>query len=666
KYDHLKIEKKWQKEWAKNNFKVWQASATSKNKKFYILDMFPYPSGDGLHVGHVESYTASDILSRYYRMKGYNVLNPMGWDAFGLPAENYAIKTKTHPAKVVAKNITCFRQQSEAMGFSYDWTKTINTTDPQYYKWTQWIFLKLYEKGLAYEAEVPVNWCDTCKTVLANEEASDSKCDRCGSPVVRKNLRQWLLKITAYADRLVKDLDLLDWPEQVKTMQKNWIGKSKGAEVFFKVADSHEHISVFTTRPDTIFGATYLVLAPEHPLVLKITDHNYLREVQEYISSANRKSDFERQMDNREKTGVFTGAYAVNPATRERIPVWISDYVLINYASGAIMAVPAHDKRDYEFSQRFHLPINEVISLTGKSHDKLNQPYEGDGILVNSGPFSGMPNKEASSKILLYIGAQETVKYKIHDWIFSRQRYWGEPIPIIRCPHCGNVPLSGKDLPLKLPEVKNYQPSGIGESPLANIESWVKVKCPKCGGWAERETNTMPQWAGSCWYYMGYLLSDKLKLKDPKKFWDKKVLDYWLPVDFYIGGLEHAVLHLLYARFWHKFLYDIKIVSQPEPFYKLVNQGMILGADGEKMSKSLGNVVNPTDIIKKYGADTLRLYEMFMGPLADAKPWNTNGILGMVRFLSKVWQVGEYLEGNKKDFQEKIRPLNKQEIYSLD
>jgi len=615
-YQPNKIEPKWQKIWAKNNYKIWHTSDQPKKKHIYILDMFPYPSGEGLHVGHIEGYTASDILSRYYRMKGYDVLHPMGWDAFGLPAENYAIKTKKNPKEVVAKNVKHFRKQLQSMGFSYDWQREINTTDPNYYKWTQWIFLQLYKNGLAYEDEISVNWCPSCKTVLADEEVVGGKCDRCNTLVERKKLKQWVLKITAYADKLLKDLDLLDWPERVKTMQKNWIGRSEGVDIEFKVAGYEEHIKVFTTRADTIFGVTYLVLAPEHPLTKKITSEPQLSEVKKYVEQASQKSDFERQAGIKEKTGVFTGAYAINPANRERVPIWVSDYVLMSYGTGAIMGVPAHDERDLQFAEQFRLPVKEVISS--------------DGTLINSGPFDGTPSKIAQEKIALYIGGKKIVRYKLRDWIFSRQRYWGEPIPIIKCPKCGNVPLKESELPLKLPEVKKYQPSGKNESPLADISSWVNVKCPKCKGPAKREVNTMPQWAGSSWYYLAFLLGNKrLKIKNKnlgnKQF--KKIFDSWVPVDVYIGGVEHAVLHLLYARFWHKFLFDIGVVSTLEPFSCLINQGIILGEDGEKMSKSRGNVISPDSI------------EMFMGPLSFSKPWSSQGVIGIYRFLNRVWYL---------------------------
>ena len=619
-YQPNKIEPKWQKIWAKNNYKIWHTTDKSKKQHIYILDMFPYPSGEGLHVGHIEGYTASDILSRYYRMKGYDVLHPMGWDAFGLPAENYAIKTKKNPKEVVAKNIKHFRKQLQAMGFSYDWQREVNTTDHDYYKWTQWIFLQLYKHGLAYEDEISVNWCPSCKTVLADEEVVGGKCDRCGTLVIRKELKQWVLKITAYADKLLKDLDLLNWPERVKTMQRNWIGRSEGIDVEFKVVGHEEYIKVFTTRTDTIFGATYLVLAPEHPLIKKITSESSSSEVKKYIEQASQKSDFERQAEIKEKSGVFAGVYAINPANRERVPIWVSDYILMSYGTGAIMGVPAHDERDLQFAEQFRLPVKEVISS--------------DGILMNSGPFNGIPAIIAQEKIALYIGGKKNIRYRLRDWIFSRQRYWGEPIPIIKCSKCGNVPLKESELPLKLPEIKKYQPSGKSESPLADILSWVNVKCPKCKGPAKREVITMPQWAGSSWYSLRYL-----DPKNKKKLVDIKKEKNWMPVDIYIGGVEHAVLHLLYARFWHKFLYDIGVVSTVEPFSCLINQGIILGEDGEKMSKSRGNVVSPDDIIKKYGTDSLRMYEMFMGPLSFSKPWSSQGVIGTYRFLNRIWYL---------------------------
>ncbi len=638
KYNCDKIEKKWMQEWSKNNYADWKPTENAKKKKKYVLDMFPYPSGDGLHVGHVENYAATDIYSRYSRMKGFNVLHPMGWDAFGLPAENYAIKTKQHPAQVVEKNIKVFRRQIERLGLSYDWNRKINTTDPKYYKWTQWIFLQLFKHGLAYEKEAPINWCPSCKTGLANEEVVEGKCDRCGTPVERKKLKQWWLKITAYAERLLSGLDQLDWPNSIKEMQKNWIGRSEGSLIKFKLKSGDVNIGeieVFTTRADTLFGATYLVLSPEHPIINILKNHaDNAKEIDRYINEARQKSDMERMDPTKTKTGVeIKNIQAINPANNQLLPLWISDYVLVHYGTGAIMAVPAHDERDFEFAKKFGLKIIEVISPDQKEH-QLNAAYTGPGYLLNSGPFNGLDSEIAQDKISLFIGAKKSVFYKMRDWVFSRQRYWGEPIPIIKCPKCGNVPLSEKDLPLTLPKVKSYEPSGTGESPLAAISSWVNVKCPKCGGPAKRETNTMPQWAGSCWYYLRYIDPKNSKqLVDPKK--EKK----WMPVDLYMGGAEHAVLHLLYARFWHKFLNDSGVVSTDEPFQKLINQGTILGANNEKMSKSRGNAVNPDDIVKQYGADALRLYEMFMGPLQAAKPWNTEGINGVSRFLNRIWNL---------------------------
>jgi len=637
-YDFTAIEKKWKEYWDKNKtFRVTEDPAFPEEKRLYVLDMFPYPSGSGLHVGHPEGYTATDIYTRYKRMNGYNVLHPMGFDAFGLPAENYAIQTGTHPADTTYKNIQRFREQIRSIGFCYDWDREVITCDPDYYKWTQWIFLQLFKKGLAYEAEMPINWCPSCGTGLANEEVQDGKCDRCGTPIERRRIRQWVLKITAYAERLLKDLDLLDWSESIKMMQRNWIGRSEGAEVRFPVDGMNEVITVFTTRPDTLFGATYMVLAPEHPLVEKITTPEQRDAVKAYQAEANRKTDLQRTDLNKEKTGVFIGAYAINPLNGNKIPIWISDYVLMGYGTGAIMAVPAHDSRDFAFAKKFNLPIIQVVSKDGSLYE-LTEAEEEDGIAVNSGPFNGLKTPEAKEAIIRYLEekniGRRTVNYKLRDWVFSRQRYWGEPIPVVHCEKCGIVPLDEKDLPLTLPPVKSYKPTGTGESPLAAITDWVQTTCPKCGGPARRETNTMPQWAGSCWYYLRYIdpKNDKA-LADPEK------IRYWGPVDLYVGGAEHAVLHLLYARFWHKFLYDIGVVDYPEPFMALRNQGMILGENGEKMSKSRGNVINPDDVIAQYGADTLRLYEMFMGPLAADKPWNTQGIMGVKRFLDKVWKT---------------------------
>ncbi|MBI2024904.1 MAG: leucine--tRNA ligase [Candidatus Harrisonbacteria bacterium] len=620
KYDFKKIEKKWQKIWAKNKYKLWAASAPLRGasasqgrRKFYVLDMFPYPSGDGLHVGHVEGYTASDIMARFLRMNGHNVLHPMGWDAFGLPAENYAIKKKIHPSIVVKNNIKRFKNQLNSLGFSYDWQREINTTDPEYYKWTQWIFLQLFKKGLAYEAEVPVNWCSSCKTVLSNEEVADGVCERCGGKTERKNLKQWILKITAYADRLLSDLESLDWPERVKEMQRNWIGRSEGALIKFSFSCDRIYygdLEVFTTRPDTIAGVTYMVIAPEHPVIEKLKSkiRNW-EKVAAYIKSAKSKSEKERQQEGKEKTGVpLDGVYVINPWNKKEVPVWIADYVLAHYGTGAVMAVPQHDERDREFAKKFDLPI-------------IDEPL--------------LPKEEVIEKL----GAKKTINYKLRDWIFSRQRYWGEPIPVIKCEKCGNIAVPEEDLPVKLPQVKKYEPTGGVESPLAGIKKWVNVKCPKCGGAAKRETNTMPQWAGSCWYYLAYLMREVSNFQFPISQY-QNVFKHWLPVDIYVGGVEHAVLHLLYARFWHKFLYDIGVVSTKEPFAKLVNQGLILGPDGQKMSKSRSNVVNPDDMVEKFGADSLRLYEMFMGPLEDVKPWDPRGIIGPHRFLARIYNFG--------------------------
>jgi len=652
KYPFETIEPKWQKYWDENKtFKTEEDPNFPKDKRRYVLDMFPYPSGQGLHVGHPEGYTATDIYCRYLRMNGYNVLHPMGFDAYGLPAENYAIKTGTHPAVTTAANVNRFRAQIKALGFSYDWDREVDTSVEDYYRWTQWIFLKLFEKGLAYEAESPINWCPSCKTGLANEEVKDGLCERCGEKVTRKRIRQWILKITAYAERLLADLDLLDWPEPVKLMQRNWIGRSEGANVVFKVDKStlknNEDLSfeIYTTRPDTLFGVTYMVLSPEHPLVDKLTTPEQKQAVASYIEAAARKSDLERTDLAKGKTGVFSGAYAVNPVNDQKIPIWIADYVLISYGTGAIMAVPAHDERDWEFAKEFKLPIILVVSAdkpqAGK--DYSGEPAEctsADGYSVNSSTFTGLPTEEAKKRITQWLEekgiGKRAVNYKLRDWIFSRQRYWGEPIPVVHCEKCGIVPLSEKDLPLKLPQVKSYAPTGTGESPLAGITEWVNTTCPKCGGKAKRETNTMPQWAGSCWYYIRYL-----DPKNDKAFAAKDKIDYWLPVDLYIGGVEHAVLHLLYSRFWHKVLYDLGLVNSVEPFQRLVNQGMILGEDNQKMSKSRGNVINPDDIIKEYGADSLRVYEMFMGPLEVSKPWNMAGVTGVSRFLERLWAISE-------------------------
>ncbi|MCL2185565.1 MAG: leucine--tRNA ligase [Treponema sp.] len=650
KYPFETIEPKWQKYWADNKtFKAAEDPAIPKDKRRYVLDMFPYPSAQGLHVGHPEGYTATDIYCRYLRMNGYNVLHPMGFDAFGLPAENYAIKTGTHPAVTTAANVDRFRSQIKALGFSYDWDREVDTSAEDYYRWTQWIFLKLFEKGLAYEAESPINWCPSCKTGLANEEVKDGLCDRCGEKVTRKRIRQWILKITAYAERLLADLDLLDWPESVKLMQRNWIGRSEGANVIFKIEGFSDTLEIYTTRPDTLFGATYMVLSPEHPLVNKITTAEQRKAVTSYIEKAALKSDLDRTDLAKEKTGVFCGSYAINPVNDQKIPIWIADYVLISYGTGAIMAVPAHDERDWEFAKTFNLPIILVVSdekpIDGK--DYSSEPSEctaADGYSVNSSFITGLSTAEAKTKITKWLEekglGKKSVNYKLRDWNFSRQRYWGEPIPVVHCNNCGIVPLPESALPLKLPEVQSYKPTGTGESPLAGIDQWVNTTCPKCGGKAKRETNTMPQWAGSCWYYIRYL-----DPKNEKEFASKEKIDYWLPVDLYVGGAEHAVLHLLYSRFWHKVLYDLELVNTVEPFQRLINQGMILGEDNQKMSKSKGNVINPDDVIKEYGADTMRLYEMFMGPLEVSKPWITAGLVGVTRFLERLWHIGQKSEG---------------------
>lgn len=644
KYPFREIEKKWQERWeAEQTFRAVEDPSVPKEKRRYVLDMFPYPSGAGLHVGHPEGYTATDIYCRYLRMNGYNVLHPMGFDAFGLPAENYAIQTGTHPAITTYANIDRFRKQIKSLGFSYDWSREVSTCDPEYYKWTQWIFLQLFKKGLAYEAEMPINWCPSCKTGLANEEVKDGLCDRCHTRVTRKRIRQWVLKITAYADRLLEGLDKLDWPEPIKLMQRNWIGRSEGASVVFSIDGHDAKLEIYTTRPDTLFGATYMVMAPEHPLVSRITTSAQRAAVEAYIETAAAKSDLERTDLNKDKTGVFTGAYAINPVNGARIPIWISDYVLISYGTGAIMAVPAHDSRDWDFARKFGLPIVQVVAKpeeTGPFDREPSECFEGEGIAVNSGQFNGLATAEFKQRITAWLEEQgigkKAINYKLRDWLFSRQRYWGEPIPVVHCAHCGIVPLPEESLPLTLPEVTSYAPTGTGESPLAAIEDWVKTTCPKCGGPARRETNTMPQWAGSCWYYLRYL-----DPHNPNAFADRSNIDYWMPVDLYVGGAEHAVLHLLYSRFWHKVLYDLGLVNTDEPFMRLVNQGMILGEDNQKMSKSRGNVINPDDIIQNYGADAMRVYEMFMGPLEVSKPWSTAGLVGVSRFLERIWALSE-------------------------
>ena len=638
-YDHRAIEAKWQQYW--DQHRTFRVMEDPGKPKFYCLDMFPYPSGSGLHVGHLEGYTATDIVSRYKRMRGFNVLHPMGWDAFGLPAEQYAVKTGIHPAITTAQNIATFTRQMKRVGLSYDWERELSTTDPQYYRWTQWIFLKLFERGLAYVAEVPVNWCPALGTVLANEEIIDGKSEVGGFDVIRKPMRQWVLKITAYADRLLEDLKLVDWPPSTLEMQKNWIGRSIGAEVDFVLADRKGSIRVFTTRPDTLFGATYMVLAPEHPLVDVITSSEQKAAVQAYRETAAKKSDLQRQELEKEKTGVFTGGYAVNPVNQERLPIWIADYVLMSYGTGAIMAVPAHDERDWAFAKQYHLPIREVIA-GGKVQDAAFTDTD-RGAVVNSaladGSFSinGLMPSEAVPKIIDWLAKQgkgtRAVNYKLRDWLFARQRYWGEPFPIVWVDGEAR-PLPEEQLPLVLPESNNFKPSGTGESPLANLDQWLVTTDPATGKPARRETNTMPQWAGSCWYYLRFI--------DPKnttQLVDSAKERYWMPVDLYIGGSEHAVLHLLYSRFWHKVLFDIGVASTPEPFLKLVHQGIVLGEDNQKMSKSRGNVVNPDEMIDQFGADAVRLYEMFMGPLEAMKPWSTRGVEGVTRFLERVWRL---------------------------
>ena len=631
-FDHQAIETKWQQVWESE--KTFRTTEDTNKEKFYALDMFPYPSGSGLHVGHPEGYTATDILSRMKRMQGYNVLHPMGWDAFGLPAEQYALDTGKHPREFTEKNIDTFRRQIKSLGFSYDWDREINTTDEKYYKWTQWIFIQLYNQGLAYIDEVAVNWCPALGTVLANEEVIDGKSERGDHPVEKRPMKQWMLKITQYADRLLEDLEELDWPESIKDMQRNWIGRSEGADVTFTFEATGEEVTVFTTRPDTLYGATYMVLAPEHPAVEKVTAADRKSDVKQYIDKVTHKSELERTELSKEKTGVFTGGYAIHPVSGEKVPVWIADYVLISYGSGAIMAVPAHDERDYEFAKAFNLPIQEVV----EGGDVSQEAYTGDGAHVNSDFLNGLNNEEAIAKMIDWLEekgkGERKVTYRLRDWLFSRQRYWGEPIPMIHWEDGKLEPVAEEDLPLTLPEMDEFKPSGTGESPLANNEEWLNVTDPKTGRKGRRETNTMPQWAGSCWYYLRYIDPDNDEaLADPSK------LREWLPVDIYIGGAEHAVLHLLYARFWHKVLYDIGIVPTKEPFQKLYNQGMILGENNEKMSKSRGNVVNPDDILVTHGADTLRLYEMFMGPLDAAIAWSDNGLDGARRFLDRVWRI---------------------------
>jgi leucyl-tRNA synthetase len=633
-YDFTEIEAKWQQYWEEHKtFRTVEDPSFPKEKRFYVLDMFPYPSGAGLHVGHPEGYTATDIVARYKRMKGFNVLHPMGWDAFGLPAEQYAVKTGVHPAVTTRENVDTFRRQLKTFGFSYDWDREVNTTDPQYFRWTQWIFLQLFKKGLAYIAEVPVNWCPELGTVLANEEVPE-QIEK-GFTVVRRPMRQWMLRITAYAERLLNDLEIVDWPENIKEMQRNWIGKSEGAEIDFAVDGLNEKIRVFTTRPDTVFGATYMVLAPEHPLVPCVTTADRRDAIGAYILQAARKSDLERLELAKDKTGVWTGSYAINPASSQRIPIWIADYVLVSYGTGAIMAVPGQDERDWEFAEKFDLPIVRTV-LPPSDFD--GKAYLGDGPAINSGFLDGLRMDDARKKIIDWLESKKLgerkVNYKLRDWLFSRQRYWGEPFPIVHLEDGTIQPLDESELPLLLPELKSYKPAGTGESPLASMDEWLYVTDRSSGRKARRETNTMPQWAGSCWYYLRFI-----DPRNDKEFCTTEKERYWMPVDLYIGGAEHAVLHLMYARFWHKVLFDLGCVSTPEPFMKLVNQGIILGEDSQKMSKSRGNVINPDDIIRDYGADAMRLYEMFMGPLTQTKPWSTRGVEGVARFLQRAWRL---------------------------
>ena len=651
-YNHRAVEQKWRKVWEDKPINV----NDGKKPKYYCLDMFPYPSGNGLHVGHWRGYVISDVWSRYKLMHGYYVIHPMGWDAFGLPAENYAIKMGVHPEKSTAENIRNIKRQIQEIAAIYDWDMEVNTTDPEFYKWTQWIFVKMFKAGLAYEKEMPINWCPSCKTGLANEEVVNGKCERCGADVTKKNLKQWMLKITKYADRLLADLDKLDWPEKVKKMQTDWIGKSNGAEVNFKVDGSDKEITVYTTRPDTLHGATFMVLAPEHALAKELATDETRAAVEDYIYQSSLKSSVDRLQD-KEKTGVFTGSYAINPLNGAKVPIWLSDYVLADYGTGAIMCVPAHDDRDFEFAKKFNIPIIQVIAKDGKEIENMTEAYtEAKGIMINSGDWNGMESsvlkKEAPEMIEKMGFGKKTTNYKLRDWVFSRQRYWGEPIPIVHCDKCGYVPIDESELPLLLPEVESYMPTDNGESPLAAMTDWVNTTCPCCGGPAKRETDTMPQWAGSSWYFLRYT--------DPhndKALASPEALKYWLPVDWYNGGMEHTTLHLLYSRFWHKFLYDQGVVPTPEPYQKRTSHGMILGENGEKMSKSRGNVVNPDDIVQEYGADTLRTYEMFIGAFDLAASWSEDGVKGCRRFLDRVWKLQDLMtdeEGYSKDLETKM------------
>lgn len=655
-YNHLEIEKKWQDRW--DEHQSFRATESTEKEKFYALVEFPYPSGQGLHVGHPRPYTALDIVSRKRRLEGFNVLYPMGWDAFGLPTENYAIKNKIHPAIVTKNNIARFKTQLKSLGMSFDWSREINTTDPDYYKWTQWIFIQLFNKGLAYKKEFPINWCPSCKVGLANEEVVGGGCERCGAEVEQKVKNQWMLKITQYAERLINDLDLVNYIDRVKIQQRNWIGRSEGMEVDFHIKGSEDVFRVFTTRPDTLYGATYMVMSPEHPYIEKYADQiENMDDLLAYRDAAAKKSEFERTELAKDKTGVeVKGFVAMNPVTKKEIPVWISDYVMMSYGTGAIMAVPGHDTRDWEFAKKFNLPIVEVVS--GGNVEEEAYTDNADGVLVNSDMIDGLKVPEAKQKIADFLEAngmgERKVNYKLRDWVFSRQRYWGEPIPLVYCEECGWVPVEEENLPLTLPEVENYEPTDNGESPLAHIDEWVNTTCPKCGGPGKRETDTMPQWAGSSWYFLRYC--------DPhndEALASKEMLDYWLPIDWYNGGMEHTTLHLLYSRFWHKFLFDCGVVPTAEPYQKRTSHGMILGEGNEKMSKSRGNVVNPDEIIEEYGADTLRTYEMFIGDFEKSVPWSMNSLKGCRRFLDRVWKLSEILEEGDTYSKDLIKHMNK-------
>ena len=658
-YNHKEIEKKW-----RHNWDVTPINKDTTKPKYYCLDMFPYPSGSGLHVGHWRGYVISDVWSRYKMLHGYHIIHPMGWDAFGLPAENYAIKMKTHPAISTAANIANIKRQINEIASLYDWDMEVNTTDPKFYKWTQWIFVQMFKKGLAYEKEMPINWCPSCKTGLANEEVVNGCCERCGAEVTKKNLKQWMLKITAYADRLLADLDKLDWPEKVKKMQADWIGKSYGAEVDFKLENSDEKITVYTTRPDTLYGATFMVLAPEHAMAKSLATDETRADVEAYIQMAANKSSVDR-LQGKEKTGVFTGSYAINPLNGAKVPIWLSDYVLADYGTGAIMCVPAHDDRDFAFATKFNIPIIQVIAKDGKEIENMTEAYtEAVGTMINSGEWNGMESsvlkKEAPHIIEEKGFGRATVNYKLRDWVFSRQRYWGEPIPIVHCPDCGAVPVPEDQLPLLLPDVESYEPTGTGESPLAAIDEWVNTTCPCCGKPAKRETNTMPQWAGSSWYFLRYIDN-----KNDKELVSREKADKYLPVDMYIGGVQHAVLHLLYSRFYTKFLHDIGVVDFDEPFKKLFNQGMITGKNGIKMSKSKGNVVSPDDLVRDYGCDSLRLYEMFVGPPELDSEWDERGIDGVYRFITRFWKLAvDSIEANVEPTKEMIK-LRHQMVHTI-